>query len=123
MSKAILGQHLGSTHQAYTNTMAAGNTTVIKEGVIFLTNPSGAAALTLTAPTAGVDDGKILRIVNAGDGATAPANTVLCAGKIWDGTAGVNGTITMGAFPGASCTLVAQNGFWFTLALNVAPAT
>lgn len=120
--KALINDHLATTHGFATYSATA--STNIVQGTIFLTHASVVVDLTINAPTAGKDDGKILRIVNSGDGATAPASRVLCAGKIWDGTVGgVNGTITFAAVPGASAMLVAYNGFWYTLSLNNAPAT
>lgn len=120
--KAIINDHLATTHGFATYSATA--STNIVQGNIFLTHASVSVALTINAPTAGKDDGKILRVTNTGDGATAPSCTVLCAGKIWDGTVGgVNGTVTLAAFPGSSVTLVAYNGFWNTLSLNAATAS
>lgn len=103
--------------------VSATATVAVVEGTIVLTHATVATALTIPAPTASRDDGKILRVVSVGDGATAPENTVLCSAKIWDGTDGVNGTLTLTAFPGSSATLMAYNGFWYVLSLNNAPAT
>lgn len=121
--KGIINDHLRLTHGYVVYAMADDTTAGVGQGVIFLTNAANAKALTLRTPIAGADDGKVLRVINAGDGATAPANTVVCTSKIWDGTAGVNTTITMAAVPGACATLISYGGFWYTLALNAAPAS
>jgi hypothetical protein len=77
----------------------------ILQGNVFITK-AGVAAMTLAAPTAGVDDNKVLTIVST----TANAHTVTTpANKI-------NGnklTITFGAVAGNQVELLAFNGTWF----------
>jgi hypothetical protein len=121
MGKSLVIDHMATAHGiAAVSATASVN---IVQGIILLTHASVSIALTIPTPSAGRDDGKILYIINTGDGATAPQATVLCANKIWDGTTGVNGTLTLTAFPGSSATLIAYQGFWYTLSLNNAPAT
>ncbi len=77
----------------------------IKEGTVFLTK-AGVAAMTLAAPVAGVDDGKILTVITT----TANAHTITFAAN------GLNGnktTITFGAVVGNQVELIAFNGAWF----------
>lgn len=79
----------------------------LKSGAVFLTKGS-AAAITLAAPTAVTDDGKILHIVAA----SAQAHVVTVTGAA--GGAGQD----VGTFGGAindSTTLVARNALWYVL--------
>lgn len=79
----------------------------IKSGVVFLTKGS-AAAITLAAPTAVTDDGKVLYIVAA----SAQAHVVTVTGA-----AGGSGQ-DVGTFGGAindSTALVARNALWYVL--------
>jgi hypothetical protein len=78
-----------------------------------ITKSSGAAALTLAAPTAGTDDG--LKIVLTS--ATAQAHTLTATGLLNTGGSAVN-VATFAAHAGASLTLVAYNGSWNVLSQN-----
>jgi hypothetical protein len=79
---------------------AANGAIASKAGVVMLTK-AGVAAMTLAAPTAGTDDGKVLIIAAA----TANARTVTQT------TPGFNNA-------GDSFQLVAFNGRWHVLALR-----
>jgi hypothetical protein len=85
---------------------AADGTVAIKEGNVLITKGS-AIALTLAPPTAGADDGKVLRIVST----TAFAHVVTCS----DGfnAKASSGTATFGAAKGNAANLVAYNGHWY----------
>jgi hypothetical protein len=79
----------------------------IKHGIVPLTK-AGVAAMTLAAPTAVTDDGKILVIVAT----TANAHTVTIA----NGLSGVGAGADVGTFGGAVAdrvVLIAYNGIWY----------
>lgn len=101
-------------------TLASGDGAIsVKTGTVVITKGS-AAALTLAAPTAGTDDGKILRVVSATAFAhvvTTPANNIL------DGTSSTKDTATFAAHAGASIVLEAYNGNWSLLSLNAVVLT
>ena len=81
----------------------------IKHGLVVLTK-AGVAAMTLAAPTAGTDDGKILYIVAT----TANAHTVTIA----NGLSGAGAGADVGTFGGAVAdrvVLIAYNGAWYPL--------
>ncbi len=101
------------------NVIAGDATLIIQPQVVVLTKGS-AAAITLTAPTAGVDDGVRIQITCG----SAFAHVVTATTLVQDGvTGGPKTTITMGAFLGASVELMAYNGFWHVLNLKVAVIT
>lgn len=80
----------------------------IKNGKVILTK-AGVAAMTLAAPTATTDDGKILRIVSV----TAQAHTVTFpSGKI---NGGALTTATWTAAIGNSMEIIAYQGVWYTI--------
>jgi len=84
----------------------------IKSGLVVLTK-AGVAAMTLAAPTAGTDDGKILHIVAT----TANAHTVTIA----NGLSGAGAAADVGTFGGAvgdRVSVIAYNGIWYPL-INV----
>lgn len=77
----------------------------IARGAVMITDGS-AAALTLALPTAGTDDGKVLRIVDT----TGAAHTVTTPAN------GLNGNHHIATFDGtvgAVLELVAYNGTWW----------
>jgi hypothetical protein len=85
-------------------------------GVIRFTKATAAAAI-LPNPGAN-DDGLLLRLVNG----SAAAHII--TGSYADGvTGGLKTTATMGAFIGASLSLIAINRTWTVLAINVCPIT
>lgn len=109
-SSPDVGTNVGLIDQAFgIEVDAAAGAIGIKEGTVFLTG-TAARAMTLVAPTpglpsAGGDDGKVLRIV----GVTAHAHTVTTpANKI----NGADDTVTFGT-AGFSVELVAYNGVWY----------
>lgn len=79
----------------------------IKHGIVAITK-AGVCALTLAAPTAGVDDGKTLII----DATTAAAHTLTISG----GLRGAGSGADVGTFGGAigdGIMLYARNGAWY----------
>jgi hypothetical protein len=86
---------------------AADGAIAVKTGLVAVTK-AGVAALTLAAPTATTDDGKVLTVIST----TANAHTITTpAGKL-------NGLhiATFGGAIGDSVTLVAYQGVWYTRA-------
>ncbi|AWM35899.1 hypothetical protein GobsT_63690 [Gemmata obscuriglobus] len=79
----------------------------VKAGTVLLTKGT-AAALTLAAPAAGADDGKVLELVST----TAAAHVVTCAGVGFNAK-GATGTATFGAARGNSFRVVAYQGNWY----------
>lgn len=71
---------------------------------------AGVDAMTLAAPTAGTDDGKVIRITSAG----AHAHTLTATGLLQTGSASVN-VATFAADAGAGLTLMAYNAKWQVL--------
>jgi len=79
----------------------------VKMGIVLITKAT-AAALTLAAPTATTDDGKVLII----DSATAAAHTVTVATGLRGAGAGAD-VGTFGAAIGNGVALYAYNGAWY----------
>lgn len=77
---------------------------------IYVITKAGVLADTLAAPTAGVQDGTIIRIVSS----TANAHTLTATGLFQSGTSSVN-LATFAAQAGAGLTLMAYNGKWIVL--------
>ena len=73
----------------------------------YVVTKAGVDAMTLTAPTATVDDGIVISISSA----TANAHTLTTVGLLQTGTASVN-TATFAAQKGAGLTLRAYQGYW-----------
>jgi hypothetical protein len=73
----------------------------------YIITAGSAVALTLAAPVAGTDDGKIVQITSA----TLFAHTLTATGLLQTGTASVN-VATFAAFAGAGLTLRAFNAKW-----------
>jgi hypothetical protein len=71
------------------------------------------AAPSLGDPSAGGDDGKIIRFTST----TAFAHKITATGLLQTGTASVN-SVALAAFAGASVTLKANNGKWQIIASN-----
>lgn len=105
-----VGTNVGLVDQAFgTEVHSAAGAIGIKEGTVFIT-ASSAVALTLATPTAGLpsaggDDGKVLKII----GTTAHAHTVTTAS---DKINGADDTVTF-ANKGDSVELVAYQGIWY----------
>jgi hypothetical protein len=81
-------------------------------GLYFVTK-AGICALTLAAPVATTDDGKIIRILST----TAFAHTLTATGLLQTGSANVN-VATFAAFAGATLSLMAYQGKWCVLSSN-----
>lgn len=84
----------------------------IVSGVYVLTKAT-AGAYTLAAPTA-AQAGTFLTITNG----TAAAHTITATSLVWDGTTGVNTTITFAAFKGSTIQLVAYDLLWHVVSQN-----
>ena len=88
---------------------SANGAITIKDGIVIITKGT-ACLLTLAAPTAGTDDGKVLLI----DSTTAAAHTVTIA----NGLRGVGASADVGTFGGAigdKVMLYAYNGAWYPI--------
>lgn len=79
----------------------------------YVITKAGVAVLTLAAPTATVDDSKVIVITSN----TANAHTLTATGLFQTGTATVN-LATFAAFAGASITLMAYQGKWNVISVN-----
>jgi hypothetical protein len=84
-----------------------------KRGVVIITKAT-AAALTIAAPTATTDDGKVVRII-AG---TAAAHTVTQASDGFNGAGSSGDVATFGGAAGDSMEIVAYQGKWYTTTLR-----
>ncbi len=84
----------------------------------YVITKAGVAALTLAAPTATTDDGKVIVITNS----TANAHTLTATGLFSTGTATVN-LATFAAFAGSSITLMAYQAKWNVISLNAVVLT
>lgn len=103
-------------------TIAANGALSVSSGNYALITKAGVIALTLAAPTAGVQDGMVI-VIKANNGAFA--DTLTATALIQTGGSGSPyTTATFGvtsAFNGASLTLQSYGGFWFVVAsTNVA---
>lgn len=77
---------------------------------IYVITKAGVLADTLAAPTAGIQDGMVIRISST----TANAHTLTATGLFQCGTASVN-LATFAASAGAGLTLMAFNGKWVVM--------
>lgn len=97
-------------------TLAANGALAIASGNYELVTKAGVIALTLAAPTAGIDDGKVITI-SANNGAYA--DTLTATGLLQTGggsspyTTATFGATT--AYNGATLTLKALGGYWFVV--------
>jgi hypothetical protein len=97
------------------NTYTADGAIALASEIAILSKTS-AAAMTLAAPLKSQDGQELT--VTAG---TAYAHVVTATNLIEDGvTGGAKDTITLGAFVGASATLIALGGKWHLKSVNVA---
>lgn len=102
----------GGTHVPPTQVASADGAITITDGRVAITKGS-AAALTLAAPTSGVDDFKTLIIFAT----TAHAHTVTVSGGV--NGAGASGDVgTFGGARGDAMHLIAYGGVWYTVALR-----
>jgi len=93
-------------------TLITANGAIPVESGIYRIITTGAAALTLRAPTA-AEEGTTL-VITAG---TAVAHVITATGLIQNGiTGGAKNTAATAAFIGSGITLVALNGQWFVQA-------
>lgn len=102
----VTGNVTGSTKLPVQVASADGAVT-IRNGIVAITKAT-AAALTLAAPTAGTDDGKILYI----DSHTAAAHTLTITGGLRGAGAGAD-VGTFGGAIGDGIALYAYNGAWY----------
>lgn len=105
---ALYNVKQGQEYRQPVQVAAASGAINIRSGIVVITKSSAAAAMTLAAPTAGLDDGKVLVI----DSTTAQAHTVTIA----NGLRGAGSSADVGTFGGAigdGVTLYAYNGAWY----------
>lgn len=77
---------------------------------LYMVTSSGVDAMTLAAPTSGVDDGVTITVVSAG----AHAHTITATGLLNTGASAVN-VATFAAHAGASVELKAYQGSWYVV--------
>lgn len=85
----------------------------LKAGTVLITKGS-AAALTLAAPTAGTDDGKVLNVIAT----TAHAHTLTQTTPGFNNGSTASDVGTWTAAIGNGLSLVAYNGVWYTLSVR-----
>jgi len=88
----------------------------VASGNYVLTTKAGVIAVTLTAPTAGVQDGMVI-VITAANGAYADTLTATSLIQTGGGSSPYT-TATFGAttaYNGATLTLKAYNGFWYVI--------
>lgn len=93
--------------------LSADGAVLPKVAATYVITKAGVAVLTLAAPTATTDDGKVITITSN----TANAHTLTATGLFQTGTATVN-LATFAAFAGASITLMAYQAKWNVISLN-----
>lgn len=97
-------------NQAPVNILSASGAVTPNTAATYIITKAGVAAMTLAAPTAGVDDGKIITFTSS----TANAHTVTATGLFKTGTATVN-LATFAAFAGAGFSVMAYGGLWYVM--------
>jgi hypothetical protein len=102
---------IGPGGNIFLKTITASGAIPVRPSAAYVITLASAAALTLAAPTAGVDDGVEIKITSA----TAFAHVLTATGLLQTGSASAN-VATFAAFAGAGLTLVAFNGKWQVLA-------
>lgn len=109
---------MGTVPELAVGTPNFGPTAIAANGAIAPSQPglynitkAGVAALTLAAPVAGADDGKVIMVYSD----TANAHTLTATGLLRTGAAAVN-LATYAAQIGAFVKLMALNGKWQVLA-------
>lgn len=81
----------------------------------YLITKAGVEALTLAAPTAGVQDGMVIKVTSG----TANAHTLVATALFYNGASGSPyTTATFGAFAGAEIVLKSYNGFWYVISTS-----
>ena len=102
----LINNAVGALRSPQYEATASGAIT-LKSGSLFITKSGSLAALTLAAPTAGVDDGKRLRIY----GVSAFAHTVTQTTPGFD-SGGTASDVATFATTGGCLSLEAYNGVW-----------
>jgi hypothetical protein len=78
---------------------------------VYVFTGATAQTVTLTAPTAGVMDGMVIKFISG----SAAAHSFTCTSHMFGGTSTSN-VATFAAYKGASITLMAYNGDWLVIA-------
>ena len=81
------------------------------QAAVYVMTYAGAEAITLGAPTAGVDDFKVITFI----GGSAYAHVITSTGNLLTGTTSKTGVLTFSAVAGSSCQLMAYQGKWILL--------
>jgi hypothetical protein len=80
----------------------------------YIVTTAGVDAMTLAAPTAGTDDGKVVVVQSN----TANSHTITATGLFHSGVSAALNLATFNPFAGATIVLMAYNGFWNVMSLN-----
>lgn len=80
----------------------------------YMLNKGSAAAITLAAPTATTDDGKIIKFMST----TAFAHVITFTGSTLNNGSTTQASATLAAHPGASIELLAYQAKWYVVASN-----
>lgn len=110
---AITGVSIAAAVQHPVALGAANGAIAATSGVVMLTK-AGVAAMTLAAPTAGTDDGKVLMMVAA----TANAHTVTQTTPGFNNGGTASDVATFGGAIGDNLVVVAYNGRWHVVSLR-----
>lgn len=104
-----IGQRLTQLSPANVLVTLTGSTDTIPPHATasYVVNKAGVDAMTLAAPTATTDDGKVILVTSN----TANAHTITATGLLQTGTASVN-VATFAAQKGAGVQLIAYQGKW-----------
>lgn len=105
----LLNLKQGQERRAPLQVMAADGAITIKEGIAAVTK-AGVCAMTLAAPSVGLDDGKVLWV----DSQTANAHTLTIANGLRGAGAGAD-VGTFGGAIGDGIGLYAYNGAWYPI--------
>jgi hypothetical protein len=97
--------------QTFTVSAATGANTIGAVPGTYVITGATANTITLTAPTAGVMDGMVIKVISG----SAVAHTITCSSHLIGGTS-TSSVATFAAYKGASITLVAYNGDWLVVA-------
>lgn len=114
--KSVLA--VNGTNLALTALNGAADAVPPHASATYVVTTAGVDAMTLAAPTATVDDGKVVTITIAG----AHAHTLTTVALLNSGGANAN-VATFAAHPGASITLMAYQGLWNVLSANAVTFT
>lgn len=106
-------QHRGADQVGPFKEYSAAGEIVERQGVVLLSAGS-AASMTITAPTVGLDDAKVLKIIAI----AAQAYTVTFATTGFNAAGGSGDVATFGGAKGDSMEIVAYQGNWYTTILR-----